>query len=274
MSVLVERCILDLAADLSRESNVAAVGLAKPTMPRDSQDGDIDVFVYCTDPMQEEGKAGIYARSQFSEEPDHVFESRNWGSGDRAEVMGIETWIMYFLTEEVEREVEEICQGKRVANENGYYPVGRLAMFQQMRILYERSGFLSTLKKRLSAYPENLRRSVVDSCKRGLCNEEDLVRAVCRADVLFYHVSIDQAMDRLLQLLFALNETYFPSRKRNEAFIEAFGVKPTDFYGRLMRVVELGAQKPTLQESFREFRSLREDTLRLVPASSVDAALP
>jgi hypothetical protein len=260
----IEQAICDLTRHLSGDDNVAAVGLTTLPIPLNKEEGDIDIVVYCREPMQESRKETVYARIPFSTRPEHVFESRHWGSGDRAEIAGVESWLMYFVQEEVERDIADVCAGKGIGNDNGYYPVGRLSMFQKMRILYERSVFLSAVKDRLSVYPAELKISVVEHCRAGLRNEEDLVRAAGRADVLFYHVSIDQAVDKLLQLLFALNETYFPSRKRNMAFIEAFTVKPADFGTRLMSVVLLGARESTLGDSLREYRGLRDDTLRLI----------
>jgi hypothetical protein len=251
---------------LSRIDAVTAVGTSTLTLPVKKGDGDIDVFIYCSSPLGEAGKNAAYMEIPFSLAPRHRFDSRIWGNADYAEIGGVETWLMYFTEGDVLRDMEEVRSGRSIGNDNGYYPVGRLAMFTRMRILYERAGFITGIQEKLRIYPMEMKRAIIEQCRNELRNEEDLLRAETRGDVLFYHVSIDRAIDSLLQLLFASNETYFPSRKRNRAYIDAFDSKPVDFYTRLMNVIELGARGETIGESLSVFRALKEETIKLISA--------
>jgi hypothetical protein len=261
---LVEETVKCVAKVLSREPMVDAIGLSTATLPRVKEDGDIDLFIYCSQPIGHETRERAYRSIPFSKMPEHRFDSKHWGSGDQAEICQIETWLMYFDGAEVARDLDDVCSGRNVRDDNGYYPVGRLAMIKRIIVLYERTNFLSGLKERLEAYPEEMRKSIIQYCRGRLENEEDLTRADARRDVLFYHASIDQAIDKLLQLVFAMNRTYFPSRKRNKLLIDGFTVKPADFYQRLQKVVFLGGNEDTLGQSLREYRSLKRDTLHLL----------
>ena len=89
------------------------------------------------------------------------------------------------------------------------------------------------------------------------------MRAIRRKDVLFYHATLDLALDRYLQALFALNHTYFPSRKRSPEFIRGFAIKPEDCETRLKQVVALGASAETLEESYRAWQELCRELERL-----------
>lgn len=54
-------------------------------------------------------------------------------------------------------------------------------------------------------------------------NVDNLSRLVLRKEVLFYHQVLEKSLDHLLQALYALNCTYFPSWKRKEEYIQRLG---------------------------------------------------
>lgn len=53
-----------------------------------------------------------------------------------------------------------------------------------------------------------------------------------------------------LQAIFALNKTYFPSRKRTLALIERFKIKPSNCSEKLLEVVRLGSNPEELRKSY------------------------
>ena len=61
--------------------------------------------------------------------------------------------------------------------------------------------------------------------EKGICGEREQV--------------LENSLDHLLQALYALNHTYFPSRKRIEVYIQMFENKPGNCYDRLLRILEL-----------------------------------
>ena len=164
---------------------------------------------------------------------------------------------MYFTLGAFESSVEAILRGERTEREENYfYPTGRLASVQGMHAFYDPDGFLANIKSRISVYPDALQRAILSRCLPKIDDEEDFMRAIRRKDVLFYHATLDLALDRFLQALFALNRTYFPSRKRSLEFIRGFTVKPADCEARLTRIVSHGANAETLEESYSLWREL------------------
>jgi len=106
------------------------------------------------------------------------------------------------------------------------------------------------MQKRLFEYPPILAEKLFNHHIQKINDKEDFDRAVSRGDVLFYHATLENAIDHFLQALFALNRCYFPSRKRSLHFIEQFRIKPADLSVRLLKVIELGAGKNTLSQSY------------------------
>ena len=96
-----------------------------------------------------------------------------------------------------------------------------------------------------------------------IIDEEDLGRAKLRHEVLFYHQVVEEFLDHFLQALYAKNRRYFPSRKRTESAIAAFELKPQDCYKRLLKIVSLGSNENTIDDSIEELRKLCEELKEL-----------
>jgi len=250
-----------LATILASDGRVGAVGLSSDPVPERGYEGDIDLFVYCSRIPPPARRRFLYEGLGFDHSTLELrrFVSGNWGDADYFELGGVETWVMYFTERSARAEFDAIAGGSRHAPENGFYPTGRLAMYRGMRILTERRGFLSALKRELANYPPRLRMAELRSTMADLDDEEDLSRAALRADPLFYHAALEEAVDRLLRLVYALNEVLFPSRKRVREITAGFQRSPGDFYEKLCEIVRLGGSAETLGESFNRYRRLRDE---------------
>ncbi len=219
-----------LAGRLSSLNDVRAIGISGPIPERSSPGiSDLDLFLYCRripdaclrHKMLETSGGAIRCLKI------DVLSGGPWGIADSLYLENIETWMMYFTLEEARSELDAILCGDFLdRGEDGYYPIGRCAMYARLVSLYDPDGFLVSLQERVAAYPEALRRKMIAYHISRLEDTEDLERAVYRSDPLFYHFALDLALDHLLMALFALNSTFFPSRKRSFEFIENFKIKP------------------------------------------------
>lgn len=242
---------------------IRAVGASGGDRPYpEPGEGDIDLFIYCTE---------IPVRSQrlellmsLGDEIGQVeigrLESGHFGQGDCVMAAGVETWLLYFTLTDARVELEAILDGQYLGRlDSYYYPMGRLAMWKTMRVLYDPDGFLQSFKYRLNEYPQKLASAVVSHHLEALADVEDLERAVGRKDVLFFHFALDLTLDHFLQAVFALNREYFPSRKRSELYLQGFKVKPLKCEERLRQVLALGGNAETLDESYKIWNSLVRD---------------
>lgn len=249
-----------IVKQLSALEGVSAIGISgKAPQTWTPEEGDIDIFIYCDIIPNEESRqkvtkelTDVIQNTEIS-----VFEGGHWGVGDFATLDGIETWMMYFTIEETLQNIEEILSGKYPDKlDNEYYLIARCAMFRDLRIQFDKNGFLTTLKNRLANYPDELARKMIRYHLEALEDTEDLMRAVQRKDVLFYHFALEIALDHFLQALFAINHVYFPSRKRSIEWIKRFPLKPQDCELRLLNVVKLGGDPNFIEESHRIFAEL------------------
>jgi len=244
---------------LKQMDSVRAIGkTGGAALPTDGY-SDIDLFVFCERIPALEVRAVHY--SLFPQEVKvaefGASEHPHWGLVDSVLIGEQEVYLMFFTQSAFAASIDAILRGERTEREENYfYPTGRLASIQGMHAFHDPEGYLSDMKTHISVYPDSLRNAILSRSLAKIDDGEDFMRAIRRSDVLFYHATLDLALDRFLQALFALNRTYFPSRKRSLEFIRAFAIKPMDCEAKLERVVALGANAETLLESYQTWQSL------------------
>jgi hypothetical protein len=271
----IETGIDELVDAIKTDRSIRAVGMSGGERPfPEPGEGDIDLFVYCNEIPGKSQRYELLSVVHESIEPISIgcLEGGHWGQGDRCYVAGVETWLLYFTVTEARAELEDILTGKYPGRvDNYYYPLGRCAMWKTMRAFYDPDGILQSFKTRLEEYPVELAKTVVDHHLAALKDVEDLERAVQRKDVFFYHFALDLALDHFLQILFAINKTYFPSRKRSGQYIQGFHFKPVDCEQRLHRAIAWGGEANTLGESFAVWQDLVQDLEQLISINHGDS---
>lgn len=251
-----------LIRTVSAIPGVQAIGKSGgPELPK-SGENDIDLFVYCSQvpelQVRSDALEAIGLMNANTQQGGH------WGIVDLVLLNGIETYLMYFTLDETINSIREIIDGMYPDKlDNYFYPTGRLATFLNMAVLHDQIGFLYSLKQRLANYPHKLSSVLTEYHLEQLGDTEDLQRAVSRSDVLFYHFALDLALDHFLQALFALNKTYFPSRKRSFEHIERFTLKPGCCSERLSDVIRLGSTPEMIGASYELWKALVSDLIEI-----------
>ncbi|HPJ21954.1 MAG TPA: DUF4037 domain-containing protein, partial [Clostridia bacterium] len=147
--------------------------------------------------------------------------------------------------------------------DNGYFPIGRVAMLASINILYDRDDFLSTSKKVLKLYPGSLKEKMISFHTPRMLDPEDFERAISRKDILFYHSVLDTAIEHFLMALFAMNETYFPSRKKSDEYIDGFDIKPNQCLERLKSVIKDSVVEEKMDTSYINYLELCDELIEL-----------
>lgn len=249
-----EKILDTLINNISSIPIVQSIGISgkKAPLPKVGE-GDIDIFIYCSAIPDISDRQNMIDQlgNQVKDVKVNVFEGGHWGTGDFVLINGIETWLMYFTVNETLIDVEAILNGKYPDKlDNYYYPIGRCAMLKNINVLYDKIEFLPNLKNRLSEYPDKLAKILIKYHLEELEDTEDLERAVTRGDVLFYHFAMDITIDHFLQALFAINRSYFPSRKRTLEYINGFKIKPDRCNEKLLEAVKLGSYSEGISQSY------------------------
>ena len=244
---------------VSALEDVRAIGKSGGAALPERAESDIDVFVFSRRIPDPAMRQTVYRRALGEGCDCRVSPTGGpfWGVCDFLTIAGTELCLMHFTLDEMTAEVETVLSGRRLEREGNYfYPTGRCASLLSLHVLCDKDGFLSSLRQHIAAYPSALARAQTQHHLRQLGDTEDLERAISRQDVLFYHASLDLAIDHFLQALFAMNGTYFPSRKRTLQHLSGFAVLPEACGQRLLQIVEWGAKPEMLSRSFDAWMAL------------------
>lgn len=267
-----ESSFQSLIGALSRLESVRAIG--KTGGAALSADGfsDIDLFIFCEQLPTREERAAVYASlaSGCSVVKYGEAEHPHWGLVDSLLLGGQEVYPMFFTQNAFVDSIRSILDGERIEREaNYFYPTGRCASILGMHPFYDPDGFLEKLKQVCEQYPDSLRNTMLNAMLPKLDDEEDFQRAIRRGDVLFFHATLDLALDSFLQTLYALNRVYFPSRKRLLEIIASFQIKPRDCEERLLRVVEMSSKSNTLSDAYDVWQQLCAELFELFEANRI-----
>lgn len=256
----------ELIKKVSEMNEVLSIGKSGGEKLPTQNESDIDIFVFCSEVPEAKKRQETIEKSSIDLSDIKISEKGDkfWGVCDYVIIGGIEICLMYFTIINMNDEIESILSGSRLDREEEYfYPTGRCATFLSIYILYDEEGYISSMKKKLSLYPEDLAEKLLYHHIRKINDEEDFDRAVSRCDVLFYHSTLESAIDHFLQALFALNHCFFPSRKRTFSFIENFKHKPKNCSDRLLEVIALGSKPKTLALSYEMWEELCKEIVEM-----------
>jgi hypothetical protein len=226
---------------------------------------DIDLFVLCSEIPSGNERETWYSELEKADCTVQMEVCRGgvWGTGDVLVVDGIDVMPMYFTVQEMQDYLEEILACKHLEKDGDFYPVGRLSSISGITVLYEKENTWTKLKEMVNQKPDLFFRQWFLSEINQVIDEEDLGRSELRKEVLFYHQVLENALDHLLQALFAMNHCYFPSRKRTVSAIDSFRYKPENCCTRLHDMITWGASEDTIALSIMELRNMTGEVIGL-----------
>jgi hypothetical protein len=195
-----------------------------------------------------------------------------WGrwinGGGWLTVEGMQVDILYRDLSAVECTVSACLQGEITMDYQCGHPFGfvnaiYLGEVDACRILYQRDTALSQLKEKLTPYPVNFRKALVEKmlweCSFSLtCGQ----KSIGKQD-LFYGVgSLFRCAGCLIQALYGIHRKYCLNEKGSLRRLETMGVSlPEDFSNRLENA--LAVEKSTLASSFQKMETLYREVEEL-----------
>ena len=251
---------------VSEIDGVCAIGKSGGEKLPEQCESDIDIFVFCDEIPKVTTRQSVVNKlgTIVSEMKLSETSGRFWGVCDFITIVGIDLCLMYFTVDEMNKDIDSVLDGTRLDRESEYfYPTGRCATFKNMHILYDENRYIEGMKEKLAIYPTLLSEKLYNHHIVKINDTEDFNRAVARKDVLFYHSTLETAIDHFLQALFAFNKCFFPNRKRSVQFIDNFAYKPLNCSERLLRVIERGSKPESLQQSYDIWTELCTELLAM-----------
>lgn len=250
-----------LLASLKKVGIIKGIGETRdPKEPLIKDLSDIDLFVLCDEIPSPEKREVIYGELMQYNIQMNLANGGVWGYGDGFMVDGISVMPMYFTITEMEKYLKRVLNGKVLDKQNGFYPTGRLSTIQKMHVLFEKNQCYQKLIDLVMNPHDSLFKVLFEKNIQACLDEEGLTKARLREDVLYYHQILEESIDCFLMALFALNKTYFPSRKRTKSYIASFLMKPKDCYSRLIEMIQKGSNMKTINQSIQILKDLVLET--------------
>jgi len=135
------------------------------------------------------------------------------------------------------------------------------------KIIEDPFGIAKTWKDRLSVYPVKLKESIIKKYSSSLkywTNDYHYLNKVKREDVTFLASITSRLINDIVQLIYALNEFYYPGDGMNLKYTKQFGKKPDNFEERTVKILYPGPSDDVFQKQYDELKKLINDTLLLI----------
>jgi predicted nucleotidyltransferase len=144
----------------------------------------------------------------------------------------------------------------------GFHSYIYCAETNMCNILYDPNQIIPTLKAKVALYPQPLKHTIINSFAWSA--QFTLQVAQKSTEVYFVAGCLARAITCLVQVLYALNETYFISDKRMYKDVEKFNIKPKDFTTRVDRILSaIGHNGEELVESLHSAETILNEIVAL-----------
>jgi len=187
----------------------------------------------------------------------------------------VECWLR--SARQVESTLGECMRGRvrreqKVWTVMGFFDHVVLGDVHAMRIVDDPAGMLARWKAMVAAYPEPLREAILRRFMAEAAfwpENPHYLGAVERGDVIYTSAIVQQVVQALVQVVFALDRAYFPGEKKLADALAKLPSAPRDFAGRIQNVLCPGAH-PTPAELREQSRGMA-DLVREVRTSVAEA---
>ncbi|MBN2392371.1 MAG: nucleotidyltransferase domain-containing protein [Anaerolineae bacterium] len=138
----------------------------------------------------------------------------------------------------------------------GFYNHCTLSDLHNMRPIDDPHGILARWHSKVGVYPPKLREAIISRYTRAAQFWPDNFHyksAVERADAIYTAGIVQQVIHNLIQVVFALNRTYFPGDKKLEIALNHLAIKPQRFTERIQGLLFPGDEPdPTMLDAQRQ----------------------
>lgn len=265
-----------LSASLTRISGVRAVvigGSWARGAGDDSSDLDLGIYYDPEQPLSLDALRALAASLDDSGSGEAVTDFGGWGpwinGGAWLTIGGQRVDWVYRDLAKVQQVFDDCISGKPAT----YYQPGHPHAFHTPIYMGEVAlclpladpfGDVAALKARATPYPPTLRRAMMNSIWEAQFSLDTAHKSAARSDVLHVSGSLFRSAAVLVQVLFALNETYCINEKGALAQTERFALRPSNFASRVQRILShVGVAAGGLEASVAMFEALVAETRAL-----------
>ena len=240
-------------------------------------DVDLGIYYHPDSPLDLKALGKLATQLDDEHRADVITDLGGWGpwinGGGWLIIQSYHVDFLYRDLGKVNAVIDDCLQGKVEIFYQPGHPFGflssiYLAEVAVCRPLWDPEGMISELKKKLNPYPDSLQKVVVQKFSWEINFSIEIARkSVERSDVTYAAGCCFRSVMCMLQVLFAVNKTYWLNEKGAVALAETFPRKPGRFQARINDVFQaLAADPPSLQNGIAILEELSKDIRTLIAA--------
>lgn len=271
-----EQLLQELVNQLKHVQGVHAIGLGGSYASGDQRpDSDLDIglFYYENQPLDIEHIRAIAA--MLNDSPDPVVTALGgWGpwvnGGAWLTIQGQRVDFLYRNLDFVSATIDD-CNAGSIRSDYWQQPSYGFHSFiycTEIAIcqpLYDPDHIIERLKTRVTRYSPRLKQTIIrDFLWRARFTLDNIRKPAARGEVYMASGGLARAIHCLVQVLYALNETYYISEKKLARELRAFKLQPPDFLTRVNSILGApGTTSAQLQESWERTEMLYQEVAAL-----------
>lgn len=258
--------VQDLFDELKKIEQVEAIALGGSRAGEVyDQKSDYDVYLYCTAPVPEEARRQLLGKFCGRMEIGNSF----WEYEDNCVLNdGVDIDILYRNFDDFAAGISRVVDDCQASNG---YTTCMWHNLKTCKVLYDRDGRLSALKKRYACeYPERLRANIIERNMRLLryampAYSTQIKKAVERGDLVSINHRVTEYLASYFDVVFALNRLTHPGEKRLISLCEKnCKILPNDFKANLQRLfADMFANSTAVSDDIERITDNIEKLVRL-----------
>lgn len=224
---------------------------------------DIDIYIFAERAKPwEERTALLSAIADPGTTPwvDKCFDAAPWGGGMDFRYQGTPVEAVGRTIARMEQVIGDCLAGKyeiipATWTSNGYYTFIYLCELSFLKPVWDPDGILAAWQTKTAVYPEPLRRAIMTDFlgRSGTWMENfHYESAVRRGDILFTAPIVLHTLMDMVQVVFALNRTYFTGDKKLEAALAKLPVCPDALRPESLDLLLTAPRDPQILEEQRQ----------------------
>jgi hypothetical protein len=134
-------------------------------------------------------------------------------------------------------------------------------------ILEDLYGLISNWQARLTPYPDVIQKAIIQKHSESLIywkGDYHYRHKVERGDSVFLASMATRLINDIMQVLFAINQTYYCGDGNNLRYVEKFPILPENFKGRVERILYPSIEGDLYRTQYQSILELIDDVLSLV----------
>lgn len=271
-----EQLLQDLVGQLRGVGGLRALVLGGSYARGDQRpDSDLDLGLYYFEEQPlDVARVRALARA-LNDTPDPVVtDLGGWGpwvnGGSWLTIGGQRVDLLYRNLTLVNATLDE-CNAGRIRSDYWQQPAYGFHSFMYCaetainRPLYDPEQLLPPLKAKVASYSPQLKQTILsDFLWRARFTLDNIRKPALRGEVYMTAGGLARTIHCLVQVLYALNETYYLSEKQLARELATFTIKPEDFLGRISRILGApGTSSVELAEALERTEALYRDCTQL-----------